>query len=41
MLTLERFVYSFDKNNPPIAHAADGDIVRFITQDCFGNHIKT
>ena len=41
MLTLERFVYSFDKNSPPIAHAADGDLVRFITQDCFGNQIKT
>ena len=41
MLTLENFVYSFDKNNPPAAHAADGDIVRFITQDCFGNRIKT
>lgn len=41
MLTLERHVYSFDKNNPPSAHAADGDIVRFITQDCFGNRIKT
>ena len=41
MLTLESAVYSFDKNNAPIAHAADGDIVRFITQDCFGNQIKT
>ena len=41
MLTLESAVYSFDKNNAPIAHAANGDIVRFITQDCFGNQIKT
>lgn len=32
MLTLEGAVYSFDKNNAPIAHAANGDIVRFITQ---------
>ena len=41
MLTLNTFVYSFDKNNPPAAHAADGDLVRFLTQDCFGNQIKS
>ena len=41
MLTLDTAVYSFDKENLPAAHAADGEVVRFITHDCFGNQIKT
>ena len=41
MLTLKKFVYSFSKDNPPEAHACSGDVVQFISHDCFEGQIKS
>lgn len=41
MLELKKYVYSFSKDNPPEAHAQDGDVVCFKTHDCFEGQIHT
>lgn len=41
MQELKKFVYSFSKDNQPEAHAQDGEIVRFVTHDCFEGQIRT
>lgn len=41
MLELKQWTYTFSKDNLPEAHAADGEVVRFVTEDCFGGQIKT
>ncbi len=40
MQEIKEFVYSFSKDNKPVAYANDGEILKFKTQDCFGNQIQ-
>lgn len=35
MQVLTKFSYTFSKDNEPIAHAEPGEVVKFITKDCF------
>lgn len=41
MLELRDYVYTFSKDNKPIAHALPGDEVVFHTLDCFGQQIRS
>ena len=41
MLELRDYVYTFSKENKPIARASDGEEVIFHTLDCFGQQIKS
>ena len=36
----DRYIYSFDRNNEPVADCQDGDLIRFHTLDCFGGQIR-
>ena len=40
MQEIKDFVYSFSKNNKAVANCKDGEVLKFVTQDCFGNQIK-
>ncbi len=39
MQTIEHQVYAFSKDNEPCATAKPGQLLKFITQDCFSNRI--
>lgn len=39
MLTLTDWTYTFSKDNEPVATAASGDVVTFITRDCFNAQV--
>lgn len=41
MQEIKEYVYSFSKNNKPVATAKDGEILMFHTLDCFGNQIQS
>lgn len=41
MQVIEKSTYNFDKNEAPVAHVTDGEVVRFITMDCFGGQIRS
>lgn len=41
MLELRDYVYTFSKDNEPIAFASDGEEVVFHTLDCFGHQIQS
>ena len=37
----DKYIYKFSKDNEPIAHAADGEELRFLTRDCFNCQITS
>lgn len=41
MKIIDQSVYTFSKNNPPVAEAAPGELLTFKTMDCFSNRLKT
>ena len=41
MLELRDYVYTFAKDNKPIAHALPGEEIVFHTLDCFGRQIQS
>jgi len=40
MQVIKDWTYKFSKDNKPAAHAADGEIVKFVTVDCFNGQIR-
>lgn len=40
MLTIKDYTFTFDSNNKPAGICKDGDIVKFITRDCYNNTIN-
>lgn len=41
MQIIKDWTINHDKNDKPVAHAKDGEVLRFITLDCFGGQIKS
>ena len=41
MKVIEKSVYNFSKNNPPVETAEPGEILMFKTMDCFSNKITS
>lgn len=41
MQELRDFIYEFSKDMKPIATAKDGEIVKFVAEDCFAGQVKT
>ena len=41
MQIITKSTYNFDKSETPVAHVADGEVVRFVTMDCFGGQVKS
>ena len=41
MKVLKKYVYSFSATNVPEETCKDGEIVQFVTEDCFGGQIRT
>lgn len=41
MKIIDKSVYVFSKNNEPIETAKPGEILKFVTMDCFSNRLKT
>lgn len=41
MQELKDFIYEFSPDMKPIATAKDGEIVKFVVEDCFGGQVKT
>ncbi len=37
----DHFIYKFSKENVPVAHASDGETLRFLTRDCFNCQITS
>ena len=40
MQIIKDYVFSFSKNNKPVAKVKDGEVLLFKTEDCFGNQIQ-
>ena len=40
MQIIKDYVFSFSKNNRPVAKVKDGEVLLFKTEDCFGNQIQ-
>ncbi|MBQ3268075.1 MAG: acetamidase/formamidase family protein, partial [Atopobiaceae bacterium] len=39
MLKLTEWTHMFDKDNAPIARCESGDVVTFVTRDCFDGQV--
>ncbi|MBQ8994655.1 MAG: acetamidase/formamidase family protein [Oscillospiraceae bacterium] len=37
----DQYIFKFSKDNEPIAHATDGEVLRFLTRDCFNCQITS
>lgn len=41
MQIIDKSVYAFSKDNAPVATAEPGEILKFVTMDCFSNRLRT
>ena len=37
----DHYIYKFSKENKPVAHAENGEVLRFLTRDCFNCQITS